>query len=61
MNGDGDASNIQIVIYASVHSFSGASLNDIICVDPKLQTDIYIYLLRFVWEKNLSNLSLLLT
>lgn len=46
MKQDGDVSIIRVMFDASARSSSGASLNDVLCVGPKLQTDISDILLR---------------
>lgn len=43
---DGDVAKIRVVFDASAPSSSGASLNDVLCVGPKLQTEISDILLR---------------
>lgn len=44
---DGDVSKLRVVFDASAKSFSGLSLNDALCVGPKLQNDIGELLLQF--------------
>lgn len=46
MKQDRDTSKIWVVFDASAHSSSGTSLKDVLCVSPKLQTDIRDILLR---------------
>lgn len=43
---DGDVSKLRVVFDASASSTSGVSLNDVLCVGPKLQMDIKDILLR---------------
>lgn len=44
---DGDTSKLRAVFDESAKSSSGVSLNDILCVGPKLQNDISELLLTF--------------
>lgn len=44
---DGDLSKIRVIFYASASLSTGVSLNNSLCVEPKLQADIRDILLKY--------------